>query len=402
MADGKWMRGLKAKMPVETAARLVLETRLHVVSRSVPKALFAADRDSEHVHQLRVGTRRAGAALRIFAKCLPGKRRKKIRKRLQSIRRAAGEARDWDVYLEEVAQRAAAAPVRHQPGLDFLLGYGYCQRALAQAQLADSLRTQHADFKTLVREASAQVRAPGGGSKRFGEWALPLLSQLLADLEAATRRKFDDYDNLHRVRIAGKRLRYAMEIFAPCFESAFREEFYAEVERMQEILGLANDSHVARQRLETIRKHVQATRPKLWRRLKPGIEALIRFHAQRLSRQRRLFAAWWKKWRRLEPKLAALLDSKPNKRDRRVYRAGKAGGGGIPEGGMPEGGIPEDGKPPPGNAGGGMPPGVMTGGPPGTVIGGIDGPLTMGAPCGIHTPPDTGILGSETIRPGLK
>jgi CHAD domain-containing protein len=52
----------------------------------------------------------------------------------------------------------------------------------------------------------------------------------------------------HRVRILGKRLRYAMEIFADCFPPEFNEQYYPTVEEMQEILGRANDSHVACER----------------------------------------------------------------------------------------------------------------------------------------------------------
>ena len=43
------------------------------------------------------------------------------------------------------------------------------------------------------------------------------------------------------MRILGKRLRYAMEMFADCFGPAFREELYPAVEQMQEILGRANE-----------------------------------------------------------------------------------------------------------------------------------------------------------------
>ena len=48
-------------------------------------------------HQLRVATRRAGAALEIFRDCLPEKDYQTARKQLRRLRRAAGAARDWDV-----------------------------------------------------------------------------------------------------------------------------------------------------------------------------------------------------------------------------------------------------------------------------------------------------------------
>jgi integrase/recombinase XerD len=63
MADGKWIPGLTAEMPVAEAARAVLAARFEVVRHCLPLAVEKPYEDVEHVHQLRVGTRRAGAAL---------------------------------------------------------------------------------------------------------------------------------------------------------------------------------------------------------------------------------------------------------------------------------------------------------------------------------------------------
>src|SRR6266581_4509155 len=97
MFDGKWIEGLGPLLTVAEAARIALQVRLEVVRYFLPLAMHESDRDPEHVHRLRVGTRRAGAALRIFADALPSKLHRKAKKTLRSIRQAAGEARDWDV-----------------------------------------------------------------------------------------------------------------------------------------------------------------------------------------------------------------------------------------------------------------------------------------------------------------
>src|SRR5438552_2313389 len=100
MADEKWIAGLRGDMPGSEAARRTLTLRLGAVRDRLPAAVFHADEDVEHVHQLRVSTRRAAAALRLFADCLPERMHKKTRKSLKALRRSAGEARDWDVFLE--------------------------------------------------------------------------------------------------------------------------------------------------------------------------------------------------------------------------------------------------------------------------------------------------------------
>src|SRR5207244_2148550 len=70
----------------------------------------------------------------------------------------------------------------------------------------------------------------------------------LIDWDHAASGDLKDYAHLHQVRIQGKRLRYAMEVFADCFAADFKEELYPQIEEMQEILGSANDSHVGAQR----------------------------------------------------------------------------------------------------------------------------------------------------------
>src|SRR5215831_7032142 len=99
MAEGKWISDLAAETPLVDAARRVLSIRLEVVRDWLGLALREPDKDPEHVHQLRVGTRRAGAALEIFAPCLPEKVYDAARRHLRRLRRAAGAARDWDVFL---------------------------------------------------------------------------------------------------------------------------------------------------------------------------------------------------------------------------------------------------------------------------------------------------------------
>src|SRR5205085_11051528 len=99
MAEGKWIDGLTADTPLAEAAEHVLSVRLRAVGEALPKASQEADKDPEYVHQLRVATRRADAALNIFEACLPKKVQKAARKRLKRMRQAAGAARDWDVFL---------------------------------------------------------------------------------------------------------------------------------------------------------------------------------------------------------------------------------------------------------------------------------------------------------------
>jgi CHAD domain-containing protein len=296
MPDGKWISDLKADMPLAEAARQVLRVRLQVVRDYLPRAALEADRDVEYVHQLRVGTRRADAALRIFHDCLPGKVYRKARRVLRQVRRAAGAARDWDVFLDDVQASAREAADKYRPGLDFLIGYAMGQRAAAHADLEAVYHEQGPDFDTFVADTADAARPPRGEpvSLTLLDLARPLLSGLLHDLAVAAAGDLTDYAQLHQVRIAGKRLRYAMEVFADCFAPEFRDTLYPRVEQLQELLGRANDSHVAAGRLSALRGRLRRTAT--WPRLRPSIERLLRSHQRRLGQERRRFHKWWEDW----------------------------------------------------------------------------------------------------------
>jgi len=304
MANGKWISGLTTDMPVEDAARKVLDVRLAVVSEFLPLAVQAPHEDIEHVHQLRVGTRRADAALEIFSACLPRKEWKNQKKQLKRVRRAAGQARDWDVFLLALFDWSQKRPAADGPGLDFLRGYAFGQRQLAQQGLRD-LGTEPFPPSGLLQ--TIQLPQGAGAPALLGDLALNTLANLMDELDQGIAADTGDYKHLHQIRISGKRLRYAMEIFADCFAPPFRDKMYPAIEAMQELLGSANDSHVAQQRLSDLRNPLKLTCPDDWARLRPGIERLLQSHRQRLVADRQRFRRWCQSWRKTRLPLAGLL-----------------------------------------------------------------------------------------------
>ena len=293
MADGKWIHGLQPDMSQAHAARHVLSVRLEVVRDWLPKAAHDADGDPENVHQLRVSTRRADAALRIFRSCLPGRVYRHARA-IRAIRRAAGAARDWDVFLIDLRERSKQLPPAELPGIDFLAGYALGQRNGVQPELERVEDNQPETFVEFILATLEEVRAPDDRAELMS-MARSLLSDLLGKLHEAAAGDLKDYDHLHQVRIAGKRLRYAVEVFAHCFGPSLRERVYLMIEEMQEVLGRANDSHVAVGRLTALRGRLKGWEG-TWERLKPGVEGLLRFHQRRLPQERRRFLKWWEQW----------------------------------------------------------------------------------------------------------
>jgi len=309
--SGKWIEGLTGHTPVEDAARLVLDARLSSVVHHLGKALKEPFEDPEHVHQVRVSARRAVAALDIFAPCLPRKVYRCARRSIRDVRRAAGAARDWDVFLPHLPIELPKRSLRRQPGIDFLAGYALGQRLEAQKGLEEAGTDYPEAFEQLVQETRNAVREPEEGPSALAELGRAHILPLLQELEQATAQDLGDYVHLHRLRIIGKRLRYAMEIFVDCYPPPFRETLYPKVEEMQDILGRANDSFVAEQRLRQLSIDVRTASPDRWKRFRPALDHLIRFHAKWLPKGRANFEHWWAEWResQTDATFAVLLQS---------------------------------------------------------------------------------------------
>jgi CHAD domain-containing protein len=295
--NGKWIEGLSADLALGKAARKALTARLEATRDALaPTANWGPD--PEPVHHLRVTTRRARAALDVFGDLLPGRSRRRIRRTLKRLRRAAGEARDADVFLAAVRTWAVHQSPTDRPGLHFLVGHAFHRRQTAQTKLLDTMpRLQAAvdEFDDLTRKVHDEKK------ESLGDRAEIVLTALLDDLETAAGRNLDDYEQLHQVRIIAKRLRYAIELFVECFPQTVREQVYPRVEAVQDILGSANDSHQAVVLLDDMLRTVRETQPNLWDILRGGLEGMRAYHMQRERDQRIAFVDWWRQWQASRP-----------------------------------------------------------------------------------------------------
>jgi CHAD domain-containing protein len=247
----KWLAGIDPDASVSDAARLSLEARLTAVAHHLPLAAYHAQPNPEHVHRLRVSTRRAEAALELYCDWLPRKRARWIKKRLKKIRRAAGEARDLDVLGQRLAgdygERAAA-----------VLPIVARERAAVQADIVRIAEKSRSDDR-FVRKTARLVQSVGAlceteasaDRPSFRDWAAEKLADAAEPFFGSIPGEVADMDALHQFRIRAKSLRYAIELLARAFGPELRDDHYPVVEQLQERLGRINDHVTARDRLRT-------------------------------------------------------------------------------------------------------------------------------------------------------
>lgn len=276
-ANSKWITIESLEEPVTRVARRALKSRLRWLWNWLPLAAEAADEDLEHVHQLRVASRRATAAMETFSPYLPPRRAAWFDRQLKRIRKAAGEARDLDVLAVRLQQEfhgdtsdAAIAIVDRLSAA----------REAAQPEIVDVYqRLKSREFRQRIRGLVHRVRmretcdgaacadscreTAAGDSEACSadchcasepsifQAARGQMHQLVDAWFAAADADLSDTHHLHLFRIAGKRLRYAMEIFAAAIGSNFRKTLYPQVEEILEQLGHINDHVTSQARFQT-------------------------------------------------------------------------------------------------------------------------------------------------------
>jgi CHAD domain-containing protein len=146
----------------------------------------------------------------------------------------------------------AAAPEPVARALDLVLVQIQEHRSEAQKRIRTAARRHTAserlrrNRRKLLETLQPPCTAP---EARLADAAADDVPALVEALRRAAAADLNDFATLHAMRIQGKRLRYALEVFAPCFGEGFRDA-YAEVEALQEALGAINDCHDLVERIE--------------------------------------------------------------------------------------------------------------------------------------------------------
>lgn len=249
--------------PVLEAAARVLDARLRAVAKRLgevrelgrpgqgdatgPKERMRA------VHRLRVATRRAGSALRLFRAWIEEGEYRKTTKVLRRVRRAAAGARDADVrgaVLEDLRAAVRGSPA---PTLDYLVERVGEERSSAFAALAAggiaTLRVQVRRRRRRVRRSlrareGMTVEAADGGAMPvlFRDAARAAAPEAVEMAREAAGGDLTQIERLHALRKALKRLRYMLELAAPALGGAALKDGRDRLEEIQARLGEINDA----------------------------------------------------------------------------------------------------------------------------------------------------------------
>ena len=250
-----------------TAGRfeLFIRQRLGALSRTLPPARAG---DVTSVHQARVATRRLREALPLITR---GSSLRKHRRRVRRLTRALGPVRELDVALltlDEFDDRQGTARSRSGRQQGTAPSRSGRQGEVPRAgilSLQQAIRQERTRMQVDMRRTIDRIRLPklseklvAAARKRDKESPGPRTvdpKQLAAARDRAARRaerlriKIENAaaiylaDRLHEVRIAAKKLRYALEIVRDLSRSRATARILT-LKRAQDLLGRIHDLEV--------------------------------------------------------------------------------------------------------------------------------------------------------------
>jgi CHAD domain-containing protein len=240
-------------------SELIIRQRLAALSRTLPGARKG---DVQAVHQARVATRRIREALPLVAR---GRAGKSLRKSVRKLTRVLGPVRELDVALLNLDQLRTSGELS-EAAIACLRQLVAEERQRLGSEMVKCL-CQY-DLQKLQKKAVAAAnRGPWtGGTRdpRRAAQAMGRAARRAVALRAAMENAAGIYlpDRLHEVRIAVKKLRYALEIAQDLSGSRATTRIRA-LKRVQDLLGRMHDLEMLIARTRAIQSRAGAPDLKL-------------------------------------------------------------------------------------------------------------------------------------------
>lgn len=250
--DEACVKALLPHDPAETTATALRRTALqflHQARRYEPGIL--ADTDTEFLHQYRVNLRRVRSLLSLLKQALPQEQGKQLRQRLATLAAKTGQLRDLDVFLLQKDFYLQLLPQVHRPGLEALLQSIARQRKKAHQALTRELLASSyaADFRWI--EEQLRQESPEDAAETTAPLANLPLGEVAARKISQSHKKICRYgaeidehtpdEQVHALRIEGKKLRYLLDFFSELFAAEQVKPQLKALKRLQTILGDFND-----------------------------------------------------------------------------------------------------------------------------------------------------------------
>lgn len=231
-------------MPAHEYVQQVILHHLKEIEKFVGR--IKQNGDVEDVHQARLAIRQLLNDFSLFKKIYSASHVKKFKSRFKLLFRDLGCIRDLDVKIKSLNQLTSHPAIK--PGLKVSLKkldlHFIDQRAILFPRVFQHIALFKK--KNVISKARLYFQSETSQQKNKDD-ALKKLSRTLILKRVADLQSFDgcvtakpQYDHLHRMRIAAKKLRYTLECFQPVYKKDMKE-FIVAARCIQDVLGKIHD-----------------------------------------------------------------------------------------------------------------------------------------------------------------
>ncbi|MGM0561956.1 MAG: CHAD domain-containing protein [Pseudomonadota bacterium] len=219
-------------------------------------AAVVVDGNPTALHQLRVSVRRLRALFKVHDSILPTESCSWIADELRWFQKELGPAREWDVFMDEtLSPLRARLP---QEGSDALVRLRkQAQRRRNRAYSRARATLQQARFLNMVLQLQLLLESGDWGhcesEMKVGTFSRKVLDKRLKKLRKLARNHAAMKEaELHEIRIAGKKLRYAIEFYRSLYPRKEVKAYSACLVALQDSLGTLNDAVTGRRLLDEL------------------------------------------------------------------------------------------------------------------------------------------------------
>ncbi len=268
---------LQGREPLDYSSKFSLQLDPDLTSRQavieIYKNLLSAmrcnipgiidDLDSEFLHDFRVAIRRTRSGLSLIKKVLPQPVVDEFKKEFAFLGRITGPTRDLDVYLLYEEAYKSRLPESLQHGMHTFFADLGAQRLQEQKKLTRALRAPRCSDildkweRYLDSEDKRAVSLAEVPVIDIAKQIIHKRYKRVLKSGAAITPKTPDED-IHRLRIEGKKLRYSIEFFKSLFPKKDIKIILKQLKQLQNNLGAFNDLSVQQ---EMLNRYLSGIRP---------------------------------------------------------------------------------------------------------------------------------------------
>jgi len=210
--------------------------------------------DEEYLHQVRVSLRLLRVVLSMLETFCPEEELSQLHVQVAELCVEFGQLREWDVFVTQTLK--SALPDLTDPNALILQLVSETMRGEHHAAVENKLKSQ--DYQRFLLSFGAWMhgdywRELNSINLSLKEFAKQFLENRYRQLNKRGKHlSRSDPSQLHKLRIACKKLRYSVEIFSTLFRHAKTKHYLSTLTGLQDTLGNLNDFAVAYRLLDEL------------------------------------------------------------------------------------------------------------------------------------------------------